>query len=484
MLSTLFVSIVFAFVSNRRRPKWTIYFPFINLLFLLLHLPIEGYRAAMFPAYLLLIIFFLINLKRFLKPISVKDSRSSKTSVVLRYVGAIFGLLLYSIAIVAPKNMPVFSLPEPTGNYKIGSQQLAFINNTREEMWTKEAGDFPNISARVWYPAKSVEGYKNAGYIKSNNMVFSYLNYVKTSSYWNAEISDHDKQFPVLIFNHGGGGFNVQNTIQMEELASHGYIVFSLGHAHESAISNYPDGSYISNTWEDMEPQIKEMFQSAKVSKKLRHYNGGDTLTLLEKKEIMRVIHNDFPVELGSIRNWVADTRFFLDELEKMTKNDNRGFYSKLDLDKVGIFGMSFGGATAINLGIHDNRIKAVIDYDGYAYGDTFEDGVKAPIMLISREHAIGRDDVIYLQAEKEAYYVIVNGAYHANFNDSYLWVKYFRPFFIGTLGEINPDKMHSILNLYTVAFFNKFLKNANEEILNVENSIFTEVELKSRNIE
>ncbi len=482
ILFTLLGSVVFTFVKKNKRPKWVFYLPSVNLFFLLLHLLIEGYRMQMFPAYLLMIIFFSTNLRAVLKPVSIENIISSKRLIALRFAGATFALLFYSVAVFLPNNIPLFKVPEPTGTYKIGTKQLAFINNTREETWTKEEGDFPNISARVWYPAKSVEDYKKAGYMKSSDIVFSYLNHVKTNSYWDAEISDSENRFPILIFGHGGGGFNVQNTIQMEELASHGYIVFSLGHAYESAVCNYPDGTYIKNSWEGMEPQIREMNKAGRITKVLRHYYEGDTLTLSERKKVMRKVHSDCPVELSSLRRWAADTRFFMDELEKMNKDKAGVFSRKMDLDKIGIFGMSFGGATAIHTGIHDNRIKAVIDFDGYAFGDVIDEGLEAPVMLFSNQYAVGRDEVIYLQAQQEAYSVSINGARHANFNDSYLWMKSFRPFFIGTLGTIEPERMNTILNSYTLSFFNKHLKGKDNLLLDSETSEFPEVDFRSQN--
>lgn len=484
ILLSLLGSVLFTFVKKNKRPKWAFYLPFVNLFFLLLHLLIEGYRVQMFPAYLIIIIFFLTNLKAVLKPDSIEKTTSSKLSIVLHYLGAFFGLLLYILAAFLPYNMPIFNVPEPTGTYKTGTKQLAFINNTREETWTKEEGDFPNISVRVWYPAKSVEGYKKTGYMKSSDIVFNYLNFVKTNSYWNAEISDSENQFPIIIFSHGGGGFNVQNTIQMEELASHGYIVFSLGHAYESAVSNYPDGTYIKSTWEGIEPQIREMNKAARITRVLQNQYEGDTLTLSERKDVMRKVHRETPVELISLRHWAADTHFFMDELKKMNNDKADVFSRKMDLDKIGIFGMSFGGATAIHAGIHDNRIKAVIDFDGYAFGDVIDDGLEAPLMMISRHSSAGRDEVIYLQAKQEAYSVLINGASHANFNDSYLWMKSFRPFFIGKLGTIEPERMNTILNSYTLSFFNKHLKDIDNSLLDSETSEFPEVVFRSQNIE
>ena len=50
----------------------------------------------------------------------------------------------------------------------------------------------------------------------------------------------------------------------------------------------------------------------------------------------------------GSIDVWSADTRFVIDWLEKTNNKDTRSpFYRRLKMNKLGVFGMSFGGATA-----------------------------------------------------------------------------------------------------------------------------------------
>ena len=57
---------------------------------------------------------------------------------------------------------------------------------------------------------------------------------------------EQEATYPVLIFSHGYEiGFFAQNTVQMEELASHGYVVFSVGHAYESSIVFDGEGNSI-----------------------------------------------------------------------------------------------------------------------------------------------------------------------------------------------------------------------------------------------
>jgi hypothetical protein len=68
---------------------------------------------------------------------------------------------------------------------------------------------------------------------------------LKTNSSRDLPVSPREKDYPVLIFSHGWGEHYSHSTILMEELASHGYIVFSIAHHYECKFSFYPDGQTI-----------------------------------------------------------------------------------------------------------------------------------------------------------------------------------------------------------------------------------------------
>ncbi|MGR5874107.1 alpha/beta hydrolase [Bacillus pacificus] len=54
------------------------------------------------------------------------------------------------------------------------------------------------------------------------------------------------------------------------------------------------------------------------------------------------------------------------------------------------MFGHSYGGATAAQMLVKDNRIKAAIDMDGGLYGDPMpKDGPQKPFMLMNAEATI-----------------------------------------------------------------------------------------------
>ena len=51
-----------------------------------------------------------------------------------------------------------------------------------------------------------------------------------------------NNNFPILIFSHGHGGLRTQNTNQVEELVSHGYIVIAMDHTYDAGFVEFFDG--------------------------------------------------------------------------------------------------------------------------------------------------------------------------------------------------------------------------------------------------
>ena len=67
---------------------------------------------------------------------------------------------------------------------------------------------------------------------------------------------------------------------------------------------------------------------------------------------------------------WVADAIFVLNQLKKYNTQSDAFLYNRLDMNNVGMFGHSFGGAAAVQMCRRDDRIKAGIDLDGPLNGN------------------------------------------------------------------------------------------------------------------
>jgi predicted dienelactone hydrolase len=117
----------------------------------------------------------------------------------------------------------------------------------------------------------------------------------------------------VVLSAHGHAGLRTDNTGSAEELASHGFIVVSSAHGGTAAVE-LPDGTLV-------KPKLEF------------HLSGNDT--------------NSIAVAL--FRDETRDLQFVMDELESLNARDNF-FAGRIDLNHIGAFGWSYGGAEAAEL--------------------------------------------------------------------------------------------------------------------------------------
>jgi dienelactone hydrolase len=311
-------------------------------------------------------------------------------------------------------------------------------------------------------------------------ILFDDLRLVRTHSYQEAPVSQKKGPYPVLVFSHGYGAIAVQNTALMEELASHGYAVFSIGHTYESVVEIFPDGRQIR-----FSPRKKIDMAISNLEKGAEEIKSGDqaaSIALIKK-------FNTPEAWGGSLDIWTADTQFVIDWLEKMNTDDPAGpFYGRLDMEKVGVLGMSFGGATASQVLFEDHRVKATINMDGGApVGDLIDLPLNKPYMYMSSEPATSLGklnqtvfDYMMEKASTDVYCITVMESKHENFMDLSVYSPLLK--YTGLLGNMDGQKMLRIMNAYTLAFFERHLKGIDSPLLDGPSSDFPEVTLKARN--
>ena len=79
---------------------------------------------------------------------------------------------------------------------------------------------------------------------------------------------------------------------------------------------------------------------------------------------------------------------FALDQLERLNASDLSGrFFGRLNMQRVGVFGHSLGGATALQFCHDDTRCKAGIDLDGAPLGTVITEGVTQHFMFLLSDH-------------------------------------------------------------------------------------------------
>jgi predicted dienelactone hydrolase len=351
------------------------------------------------------------------------------------------------------------TLPKPSGKYLTGITYLSFTDESRKELFDNRGQSYRDITVKVLYPTDQTSNPEP--YLPNADFAIKYCMFpenfrdLKTNSGRDVPVSSGENIFPVLVFSHGWGEHYSQNSILMEELASHGYIVFSMAHHYESRYSVYPDGRIVhmdissnrfQKIWrEQQSPRAMELHQQ-------RHTASTDE----ERMELIGEMEKILPTTLKeSPRYWAEDISFFLNQLMTVNK-EHIVFKNKLDLDRIGIFGMSMGGIATCEFCLADNRVKAGINLDGGLYGSILDGELHIPFLFLNGKMFSGYGQLFSGKSTKDCYSLGVNNADHFSFTD---YSVYPSPQVTQLLGTIEGSRAIEITNDIVLTFFDKYVK-------------------------
>ena len=362
--------------------------------------------------------------------------------------------------------VPLKDLPNPTGDYFIGTDVMILEDKNRSENFTTEINDNRKIVVQGWYPAESKSDslfpyldYKDikvpfiAKRLEISEKIINHVNSVKTNSYYKAK--PLNEIFPTIIFSHGLGGNRMQNTINIESLVSKGYIVFSIEHTYDANITVFNDSTFAEF----------DSFLADDVS-----------------------VEEFYSVRIPQIQTRASDVSFLIDTITLLKSQGH--FYAKnCDIEKIGIFGHSFGGGTAALSSNNDDRIKACVTLDGW-----FEPippliinkGINIPFLFIGQPQNSWLDapynkiqlTKFYNNCSNDSFILEINDTKHMDYSDiSYLtfWSR-----LLGLSGK-KGKKINLDLNFTLIDFFDNYLKNQNKNWLkNIQNNYDVSIESKT----
>ena len=482
----IFISIFTSIILSISKIKTLQYFSIIFLVLSTISYSLfENFRWQMALS-LILIAFILVSYFWITK--SKRKKWQKFLWIMLCFVGFCGALML-------PIFFPVFEFPQPTGSHNIGTKYLLLTDSSRIELFEPNSGLKREIAIQAYYPAKidsinKPETYwENASelskiWTKTNGFnkipfIWSHFNLIKTHSYLNAEISSTKQTYPVIIFSHGYWQLNKFNTAIIEELTSYGYIVLNISHDYETPFIIYPDKTIkiFNKNNTEFKKRIEEDYKFAEIAgdifKKL-----SETDKWNEQKELYKQLYNATPYWWESNVTWMKDIQFCIDMIPYL---NSQIFNDKLDTNKIGVMGFSFGGGASGLAAIIDDRIKAGINLDGWQYGHLLEKNLTCPFMFMSSEGHGWASDFFFERAESTVYDININKMRHANFNDMALTVE-IPGRIIGRLGSINGKQGIKLVKKYTISFFEKHLQGNDSHLLDGPSDQFPEVEIKSRN--
>lgn len=292
---------------------------------------------------------------------------------------------------------------------------------------------------------------------------------LKTHAWLNAPVSPRGAPYPVVVFSHGWGEHAAQNTVLMEELASHGYAVFAVSHPYESKLWFGPSG----------QPMGLDV-QSARLQARLKEQSNPEAFALFskmqtastdeEREAVLRRTAELLPKGLieGS-RLWAQDISFVIGEVVKMAVVDGP-FSGGLDACRIAVVGMSLGGMAAGNVCLTDARFRAGVNLDGGIYAQ-LDATIARPFLFMSSERHRGYEGLFLRRTAGPSYAAVVRGSDHYNYTDTCLLDPAH-----AMVGRLPAARMLAIINAYVLAFFDQHLKGERTPLLAGPSSDYPEV--------
>ena len=287
--------------------------------------------------------------------------------------------------------------------YKVGFKQIKTANGL-------------NIS--LWYPTLAKDS------------AFIYTKSLESKLALNGPIAD--TVFPLIVFSHGFTGCGIQSVFFTEELAKQGYVVAAPDHKDATCELN---STY---TFKMKAPEVPF------------------TSPMKWSEQTYRNRKND----MGSVINYM------------IRKSD---FATKIDSNKIAAAGHSLGGYTVFGLAggwdsWKNDKIKAVLLFSPYLSPFEVRNDIKKvniPVMYqgadmdISLTPPLSKKGGIYEQSNVPKYYVELSGGSHFEWSN------------VVCMGQLRisecleKKKNARLINEYSIAFFDKYLKGKAPEILN-----------------
>lgn len=352
---------------------------------------------------------------------------------------------------------------DPRGPHSVGTFEELWVNDRIDDPSTSKAGDARKLMVQVWYPSATSQNPRKAPYAISPQLYaddhwVQKLAHVRTQSVMGAPLATGTNRWPVLIYNHGGTHTHFSATFQTEFLASHGYVVVSIGHSGANEIRRFPDGSTYLNDGKQWRGQAPE----------------GVKLSRRQQLESM--------LATSDVSLYVQDISFVLDRLSQMDVDPGNRLRGRLDLSRVGSLGWSLGGFTSLQATRDEPHIKAAANLDGWPHGLLGPKGVvtlgsEKPVLLMFGgegpvPQARGKNmeaDASRIEMSSAAalhfwtmldrsssdwFHITIDRTDHGSFADTSL----FKPH---DPRMLHPRAAHAMINAYVLAFFDKYVKGS-----------------------
>jgi dienelactone hydrolase len=405
-------------------------------------------------------------------------SKTRRARRILKVFAALpmFGVLGVGVLLCALwlEHRTEITLPAPTGPFAVGRSTFAWTDAVHPDTLAPVPGAKRELLAWIWYPAAPQPSQTAADYLPAPwrdalehqvSVLFTQFltrdpSRVRTHSVRDAEVSPQQRSYPVTFMRAGLAALTADYTTLAEDLASHGYVVVGFDAPYRTIVVVLPDGRVIART-----PQ-----------------NNAELVSGPEQEQLATKL----------VYAWSADMSFALDQLERLNTSDpSSRFLGRLDMQRVGVFGHSLGGATALQFCHDDSRCRAGIDVDGAPLGSVIREGVTQPFMFLMSDHETESEAETHpVQANIRSIYdrlpadrrfeILIRGGYHFGFSDGALLKSHIVLGTLRTLGIVGIDgrRQLAVTSHYVHSFFDAYLKGPSASPLKISDSRYPEIQV------
>ncbi|QGF23447.1 hypothetical protein [Raineyella fluvialis] len=359
-----------------------------------------------------------------------------------------------------------------TGRHPVGTTTLTWTDTSRPEITSQDPARRRTLVAQAWYPAVPGASGPRARYFADPAFAEAIARLFGVPNWLLAGVSAAETpavvgaapavgRHPIIVACTGLSGSRSLSSFQALELASHGYVVVALDQPGASAAVTLPDGHVAPVL--GLKPTFDPLL-----------YHG------IEPRTPAPVV-NGHPLPTGIATYLADDVSSTLDHLADLADlaTEPTGLGPHLDLERVGVTGVSLGGTTVAEASARDHRIRATLILEAPLTQAATTRGLPQPVMVITRganamrrerdsaggwtEHEIDvhqqTQRAVIDQAPGEAWFVRIDTLSHIDFTDLPAWTPLFR--LAGWSGPLDGRRGHQIINGLSLTFFDHTLRGA-----------------------
>jgi predicted dienelactone hydrolase len=246
----------------------------------------------------------------------------------------------------------------------VGRITQDWVDTSRRDFYAQDPEAHRRLVVWIWYPAIATDEADRALYLPepwAPTAQFLGLDVQgrRAHAVEDAPVSDAAPRYPVLVLSPSGFPPLFMTAIA-EELASHGHVVAGVNHTYETTVTVFSDGEVAA-----MDP--------AAVAGALGPQTG-------KPEEVFRA-------RAAVCEHKAVDLAFVADQMARLDEDPTGRFGGRLDADRVGAIGHSFGGVASLEWCRSDPRCRAAVNLDGAIWTDIATTGLERPALQVLTEH-------------------------------------------------------------------------------------------------